>query len=464
VELTRKQAEALEIMEDPSVSFLLYGGAIRGAKTVFIAIFFALLAIFYPNSRWVILRSDRPKIMTNLLPTINYIFSHPDIDRHIADRNRSSLTFTFNNGSVITLFAESYSQDKDMTRFHGLEANGFAADELPEFQEQTLDKLFERAGSWLNAQAGPNGKKPRPIVIGSANPTKNWVKKKIYDNWVAGSLKEGWRYLQAKVTDNPFVPKSYLENLKKNMTTINYQRFVDGDWEWVESNGHEWIFNFNYTQHVRKVEYLKNKPSYLTFDFNVWPYMTLLCFQIEEAMVAGQQGYRVRFYDEICLEHPRNTAEDVCKEWIKRYPKIYGQVPVSYCGDASGENRIPGFGEKRAFNAVREALAPYLHSKSDRVYRKQFFNEFLRKFLNDLFGGHLPVEIWIDEVNCPKFIKDIQETIESPDGGFVKEKAVDPKTKVKYEKNGHLVDAGKYGLLSVFSELYESKYHRNNGY
>lgn len=464
LELTRKQYDAFQVIQRPEVSFVLYGGAIRGAKTIWLAIIFAYLAIYYPNSRWIISRSDRPKIKNNLLPSINFIYSKPDIARHIVAINKTDLIYTFSNGSTVQLFAESYTTDKDLSRFHGLEYNGIGFDELPEFQQQTLEKGFERAGSWLNALPGPNGKKPKPLVLGSANPTKNWVKQLIYDRFVNNTLPEGWAYIQAKVSDNPYVPESYKRNLKQNMTPLNYQRFVDGDWEYVESNGHEWIYNFSYTQHVKKVEYLKNKPTYLTFDFNVWPYMTMLCFQIVEI----PDGYQIRFYDEFCLAHPKNTSEDVCNAWIEKYPKKYGHVPVSYCGDASGESKIPGFGDKKAFNAVRTTLAPYLHGNSDRVYKKQFFNEFLRKFLNDLFNGSLRggavVEIIIDEVNCPTFIKDIQECIEDPGGGFVKVKVQDPKTGVKYEKNGHCVDAGKYGLLSVFSELYEGRYHRNNSY
>jgi len=408
------------------------------------------------------MRADRPKITSNLVPSVNYIYSQPGIAEFVVARNKSDLTYTFSNGSVVQLFPESYTQDKDMTRFHGLEANGFGLDELSEFQEQTLDKCFERAGSWLNAEPNSFGNKPRPLVLATCNPTKNWVKTRIYDRFIENTLPESWKYVQAKVTDNPFVPKSYLRSLKINMTPLNYQRFVDGDWEYVESNGHEWIYEFNYSAHVRPVSYMPGLPSYLTFDFNVWPYMTLLCFQMEPKEINGESGYRIRFYDEFCLSHPHNTAEAVCQAWIRKYPNVYGKVPVSYCGDASGENRIPGFGEQKAFNAVRQTLAPYLHQGSNRVYRKQFFNEFLRKFLNDMFAGNLPVEIWIDETRCPKFVKDLQETIESPNGGFVKEMAVDPKTKVKYERNGHCVDAGKYGLLSVFSQMYEKEYHRNN--
>lgn len=452
----------MQLLAEPKVNFVLYGGAIRGAKTIWLAMMFAYFAIYYPNSRWAIMRMDGPKIRLNLLPSVSLIYSNPEIARFIVDINKTSNTYTFANGSVIQLFAESHTTDKDMTRFHGLEVNGFGLDELPEFQEQTWRKCFERAGAWLNAKPGANGKKPRPMVLATANPTKNWVKTEIYDKWFHNILPKTWRYIQARVFDNPYVPQSYLDNLKENMTPENYERFVGGDWEYVDANGHEWLHKFNYTTHVRSVPYLNKQSSFLTFDFNVWPYMTLLCFQLEELPEIG--GYRVRFYDEFCLSHPDNSAEAVCKAWIKKYPNVYGQRPVSYCGDASGESNVPGFGSVKAFNPVRATLAKYLHDSSNLVYRKEFFNEFVRKFVNDMLDGHLPVEIWIDENNCKKLIKDIQVCLEDPKGGFVKVKVVDPKTKIKYEQNGHCVDAMKYGLLSVFSQTYEEKYHRKNGY
>ena len=462
MQLTKKQHEATQLLIQHWVSFLIYGGAIRGAKTFWIAIIFAELAILYPNSRWAIMRADRPKIINNLLPSVNEVYSSPHFASEIKSFNKLSLAYTFKNGSQVQLFPESFQTDKELSRFHGLEVNGFGLDELSEFQEQTLDKCFERAGSWLNAKTNIHGKKPRPLVLATCNPTKNWVKDRIYDPYVNGTLPQGWEYVPAKVTDNPYVPKSYLTNLKRNMTPLNYQRFVDGDWEYVERTGHEWLYQFSYTQHVQRAPYLPNVPTFLTFDFNVWPYMTLLCFQV--VFDRERQVHQVRFYREYCLEHPKNTAKAVCQAWIRDYPKVYGATPVKYCGDKSGENRIPGFGEEKAFNPVRETLAPYLSSDSNQVFTGQFFNSFVRDFYNDILSGALPIELVFDEQLCPKTIKDIQEAISDPLGGFIKEKAVAVigGLKVTYEKNGHCVDASKYGLLSAFSQLYKEKYHRRN--
>lgn len=468
IEFSRKQYEALTLLSEPEVNFILYGGAIRGAKTAWIVLVFAFLAVYYPNSRWVIMRSDGPKITNNLLPTVNYFYSKPEIARFIVGSNKSTHTWTFFNGSTVQLMAESYTTDKELTRFTGLEANGFGLDEMTEFQEKTFKKCFERAGSWLNAGKGPNGKKPRPIVLGSANPFNGWVKDNIWKPWrdKTAAFKKSWRYIQARIYDNPWIEDGYLDNLRNNMTKEDYDRFVGGDWDFVESFGHEWLYNFSYTSHVRKTEYLPHLASYLSFDFNVWPYMTCVAFQIEKIIIqtsAGDSdGWRIRFYKEYCLASPHNNTQDVCEAWIKDYRKGTDRTPVYYCGDKSGENKIPGFSDAKAFNDVRNTLAPYLHNSSDQVFKKMFFNVRVRKMLNDMLGSRLPVEVWVDEKNCPNLIKDCMRSVDDPKtGGFIKEQATHPELKVKYEANGHCLDAMKYGFLSAFSETYINGYHNN---
>lgn len=444
-------------MSDPNISALLYGGAIRGAKTYLLGLGHAIRALSFPKSRWTLMRKDTPRITTNLLPSISACYSQPEIARHIRTFNQNKLEFHFKNDSIVKLFPESFDQDKTLSRFLGLEMNGFGFDELNEFQQITYEHAFVRAGSWLNAEPNKFGHDPKASVDASCNPNKGWVKEVWYDPWKDNGEvhpNPNWKYIQARITDNPWVSPEYLLQLKRNMTPMNYQRFVAGDWDYVERQGHEWLYQFDHNLHVKQVQYDRYAPTFLTYDFNVVPYMTLLAFQVKE-----ENGYWfIRFYDEFCLEHPRNNSRDVTQEWVKKYPKQYGSVPVSYCGDRSGENRVPGFGEDKAFNEVRRVLQPYLHNASDRVYKKQFFNEFIRTMLNDALSGVLPIAIQIDP-KCKNLIKDIQMTLESKDGGFLKEKGVYAETQIPYEKNGHCVDAMKYGFLSVFSDVYLKQYH-----
>jgi len=458
MKLSRRQWEATQELANPNVNALLYGGAIRGGKTYWLAITNYMLAMSFPNSRWAIMRATRPMITMNLLPSVNSFYSQPAIYKHIANVNKSDLTYTFKNGSIIQLIAEQYNQDKDLARFHGMEFNGFSFDEISEFQEKTFEKVFERAGAWQNAKPNKWGHKPRPLVLGSCNPTKNWVKTRWHDPWESGTLPEKWRYIPAKIYENPFIDLSFLESIKANMSTLNYNRFVDGNWNYQESIGNEWLYKFNYSHHVNdKVEHNPNLPTYLTYDFNVLPYMTLLAFQIEE--IDG--AYYVKFYDEFCLEHPQNSAREVTKEWVKKYRTgLHNHAPVYYCGDAAGESRVPGFGEVKAFNEVRKELQGYIHNESDKIFKGQFFNEYARTFLNDILDQRIPIIVQINEKRCPKLIRDIQESREDATGGLLKEKIRHPVTGQMYEKNGHCTDAFKYAFLSAFPKVYLDKYHR----
>lgn len=456
--MSPKQLEATRMLTDPKVSALLYGGAIRGAKTAWGALTMFQLAASFPNSRGCMMRADTPKITTNLLPSVSNFYSKPEIKRYIKSFNKNTLEFTLKNRSVIKMFPESFNQDKTLSRFLGLEMNWFFLDELSEYQQVTWDNAFVRAGSWLNAEPNKWGHYPRALVMASCNPSKTWVKDKWYDPWINNGRvhpNPKWRYVPAKITDNPWVKQSYLDGLKETMTPMNYRRFVDGDWEYVERSGNEWLNKFDYTQHVKPVAYDKTRPTFLTFDFNVVPYSTMLCFQVRQ-----ENGVTyISFYDEFCLANVRECV----RAWILEYPTKFGPAPVSYCGDRSGENRVAGFGDIRAFHEVQKELKRYTHQGSDRIFRKQFFNEFARTLLNDALTGimnsGMRVVVEIDQTRCPNLIRDIQDTLENKDGGFTKEKAVYPETGIAYEKNGHCVDAMKYGFLSVFSEEYLTQYH-----
>ena len=44
---------------------------------------------------------------------------------------------------------------------------------------------------------------------------------------------------------------------------------------------------------------------------------------------------------------------------------------------------------------------------------------------------------------------------QGPDGGILKEYAVDPVTKAKYEKHGHCAQAAYYEVISAFKDMYD---------
>jgi len=161
--------------------------------------------------------------------------------------------------------AESFDTDKELNRFRGLEINGAGAEEINELQEATFNKLIERTGTWLKAGEVPS------VILATCNPTHNWVKSKFYDRWKNGTLPEKWAYIQAKITDNPFIPKSYLEGLKANMMPLDYQRFVEGDWEVIEIRN-QFAYEWSDKHHIKPCIHRDDKQLIISMDFNIEPF------------------------------------------------------------------------------------------------------------------------------------------------------------------------------------------------
>ena len=222
IQPTPKQREAHQALNNNTV--VLYGGAIRGGKSYWLLLELLTLAFKYDNSRWLILRASYTNISRTILVSFRELMSK-GFDQYLKKWDGQTMTATFNNGSQIMFMAESFDGDKELNKFRGLEINGAGIDEINEIQEQTFNKVIERSGSW-------NGAGHVPIkIICTCNPTHSWVKTRFYDKWENGSLPEGWKYIPAKLTDNPYLSPEYVESLQKNMPDYEYQVFVQGRWD-----------------------------------------------------------------------------------------------------------------------------------------------------------------------------------------------------------------------------------------
>lgn len=105
-----KQEEFINAALDGQYTFITYGGAIRGGKTLALLILFILLSRFFPGSRWALVRKDLPTIKRNVYPSWNKVKPTNFIKSH----NNETHTVTFNNSSQIIFFPENYSTDKDL--------------------------------------------------------------------------------------------------------------------------------------------------------------------------------------------------------------------------------------------------------------------------------------------------------------------------------------------------------------
>ena len=70
-----------------------------------------------------------------------------------------------------------------------------------------------------------------PKLTGTCNPAKNWVYKEFYKPAKDGTLPETKKFIQALPTDNPHLPKSYLESLL-SLDKNSKERLYYGNWEY----------------------------------------------------------------------------------------------------------------------------------------------------------------------------------------------------------------------------------------
>lgn len=244
-EATAKQQELMGVIASGEFTIVGFGGGIRGTKTWGALAAIITLCKVYPGSRWAIVRTDLPTLRRNTIPSFNKLRA---LARNfVGEINQSTWSAKCANGSEIIFFPEQFDRDPDLDRWKGLEVNGFLFEEANEMNEKSFYKGIERAGSWIipPTEHNPNPAQPKPYLICTFNPAANWVKRKFYDPWKAGTIKKPYYFLPTTIADNPYASDDYKESLK-NLPPDEYRRFVEGDWEATDDPDQlikaEWVF------------------------------------------------------------------------------------------------------------------------------------------------------------------------------------------------------------------------------
>jgi hypothetical protein len=227
----------------------------------------------------VIIRKSLPDLKRTTFPSFTGLLDD-GLDQKIRSWNRDTNVVTFNNGSELIFMAESFDDDKELNRFRGLEVNGAGLDEVNELQELTFYKVQERIGSWNKAKG-----KPPIVCLATCNPSNNWVKTIIYEKYRSNTLPERWSYIPSKITDNPYIPEEYLESLKE-LPPIQYQRFVEGDWDIADDVANPFLYEWQDDKHIDdSIQLNSNLPVYVSVDFNINPLCALVIQQIGRGAV-----------------------------------------------------------------------------------------------------------------------------------------------------------------------------------
>lgn len=226
MKLSRKQTIAIDLLEDSTTKEVLFGGAAGGGKSYLGTYWVAKSALKYPDTRWLIGRSELKILKETTLVTLFKVFAEQGITTAHYRFNQQAGTITFLNKSVIILkdlFA--YPSDPNFDSLGSLEITGAFLDECNQLTEKAKNIVRSR----IRHRLDENGLIPK--ILMTCNPAKNWVYSEFYKPYKEGRIAEGRAFIQSLVTDNPAISQHYIENLKE-LPNEQKQRLLYGNWEY----------------------------------------------------------------------------------------------------------------------------------------------------------------------------------------------------------------------------------------
>jgi hypothetical protein len=243
------------------------------------------------------------------------------------------------------------------------------------------------------------------------------------------------------------VGENYIKNILQNNTEERGKALIYANPFAI--TGGEFYSSFDRLKHVSNIQYNPAIPIHISFDQNTVPYNSASIWQI-----TGKDNiWYINCIDEIALQNPRNSTEEVCEEFMMRYPNH--KSGLYYYGDASGKARSTMNKDyKHHYEIVAFKLRRYLVNGSDRTLFRNPSIPKRRDFMNLVLEGKLPIVFRINE-SCRYMIADFMYTKQSLDGTKDKHIVTDKETGEKYQKYGHFGDNTEYLMVELFKDYYD---------
>jgi len=229
---TEKQYEAWQLLGDNTTSFLLFGGGAGGGKSFLGCQWLIAQCLGYKNVRYLMARKELKQLKATTLNTFFKICSEYNIKRdihYIYNAQSGVISFLQTGSEIVLMDLVKKPSDPMFQDLGSLELTGAFIDEAGEIDSLAFDILKSRIGR-QNNQA--NGIMPK--ILMTCNPIKNWLYYSFFKPNREGTLIEGYKFLQALVTDNNKVDEDYINQLRSITDKVTRQRLLLGDWEYSD--------------------------------------------------------------------------------------------------------------------------------------------------------------------------------------------------------------------------------------
>jgi phage terminase large subunit len=227
MKLTVKQTRALDLLEDQITGEVYYGGAAGGGKSMFGCYWQLKRRFKYPGTRGLIGRSELKNLKKTTLNSLFEVCKMQGLkaDQHYRYNQQESIIYFPNGSQIILADLFSYPSDPFFDSLGSLEITDGFIDEAPQVTEKARNIVKSR----IRYKLDEFGLIPKLLMAG--NPSKNWAYYDFYLPSKQGVLRKDRQFIQALVTDNPYISPHYIESLK-GLDRNSRERLLNGNWEY----------------------------------------------------------------------------------------------------------------------------------------------------------------------------------------------------------------------------------------
>jgi hypothetical protein len=276
MKLISKQENAVYYLKDNQTKEIVYGGAAGGGKSALGILWLIEQSQRYPGTRWLMGRAKLKALKETTLNTFFELTTKLELSNQYHYNSQSGV-ITWNNKSEILLKdLFLYPADPNFDSLGSLEITGAFVDECNQISHKAWQILKSRIRYKLNEY------NLIPKLLGTCNPSKNWVYNQFYIKQKNGTIEIDKKFIQALPQDNPHLPESYLESLL-SLDENSKQRLYYGNWEY--DNDPSKLIDFDKIQNVFTNEFIEGGQMYISAD--------IARFGSDKMVICVWSGFRV---------------------------------------------------------------------------------------------------------------------------------------------------------------------------
>lgn len=301
---------------------LLFSGSVGSAKSILAAHIAVKHCLKYPRARCGVGRRSLPDIKSTIFQLILEHIEEPEIADQVDSINTVMAIIKFKNGSQIEAISWA---DKKYKKFRSRTYSLFIFEEAVENKGDDTQAFIE-----ARQRVGRLPHIKENLILYLTNPDSR--QHHLYDYFFNSNLKT--RHVYKSLTeDNPFLPKTYVEQLKRDLPPKEARRMLYGEWGEVDS---ERIY-YSYDSDINFVKQdfkLLNAPISLAFDFNIAAGKPMSCVLSQYDLAKDV----FHFYDESVIHGARTESilEDLAERGVFEMPYMF-----EIHGDATGGAKNP---------------------------------------------------------------------------------------------------------------------------